>query len=38
VREGMIAFVQANYPQSLPRLRAELDQPPLSRLLDQPAP
>lgn len=25
VREGLIAFVKAHYPQSLPRLRAELD-------------
>jgi small-conductance mechanosensitive channel len=37
VREGLIAFVQANYPQSLPRLRAELEQPPLSRSLADPA-
>jgi small-conductance mechanosensitive channel len=37
VREGLIAFVQANYPQSLPRLRAELGQPPLSRSLADPA-
>lgn len=36
VREGMIAFVHANYPQSLPRLRGELDQPKLSRSLDTP--
>ncbi len=36
IREGMIAFVQAHYPQGLPRLRAELDQPPLSPLMRAP--
>ncbi|MFP3983665.1 MAG: mechanosensitive ion channel family protein [Desulfurivibrionaceae bacterium] len=29
VREKMIAFLQANYPESLPRLRAELTDPPV---------
>jgi len=38
VREGMIAFVQANNPQGLPRLRAELESPPLSRSGVDPAP
>ncbi|MGN2253437.1 mechanosensitive ion channel family protein [Frateuria sp. GZRe12] len=28
VREGMIAFVQQNYPDSLPRMRAEIGEPP----------
>jgi small-conductance mechanosensitive channel len=37
VREGMIAFIQANYPKGLPRLRGELDQPPLSRSVDAPS-
>jgi hypothetical protein len=27
VREGLIAFMQREYPQHLPRLRAELAQP-----------
>jgi small-conductance mechanosensitive channel len=30
VREGLIAFIQGHYPQSLPRLRAALEQPALS--------
>ena len=31
VREQLIAFLQSEYPQSLPRLRAELDEEPTAR-------
>jgi hypothetical protein len=27
VREGLISFIQKNYPGSLPKVRAELEQP-----------
>lgn len=36
VREGLIAFIQASYPDGLPRLRGEITQPPLSPTLDRP--
>jgi small-conductance mechanosensitive channel len=36
VREKLIDFLQKNYPQSLPRIRGQFDQPPTERMLGEP--
>lgn len=36
VREKLIDFLQKNYPQSLPRIRGQFDQPSTERLLGEP--
>ena len=38
LREGLIAFMQREQPQALPRVRAEIQEPPRGRLAEQPAP